>query len=599
MAGSQAVFDIQPGTDITQILQFQPVSVTVDNYSPYWIYLPDAGRYVPPYTTGGTYPLKYAKGAKIVWAAPQISGIAQLPLIPTAGMAHFNFTDEQMVYTPATAIPNQVFLQSQAFTINEGDTLDLTATPLDFLAMGVRVDNAGGTTYALGSTGMTAPQWTSAFTVDIMPPFNSIVIAPTPDPAGRSNTTRGGPVTITFYASQIGNSPGISIPAPADYYLANGLISNPIAAQYQEDVASDSVVFGIANVSAGNTVYLRSLTITNPVLAQSYSLYQATFPQSPVPATVFAPTRIDSNSPVFPASIIVPYQRDEMPTSGVSALATATTTTLALTPTNGSVGDLLIAYVVAPISSVKLSTYTGWTLLAASTVAQVFILAKIATSATGSGDVANLVFDPSGVGYSQTWGCVVRHPASYAPASLISYGYSNAAISGSSTTYYAQTTVVSTLAGYPDTMTFGCAFFSATAGMTAPSLNRTANLRLYAPAFSGSYNLWVWDAPVYYAQTDDAVTAYYTGWGSSTISGVGAYASIQASANGQRIQPVLGLLLATLPTAPLNTSTSYDLHTLLGQTAAATPGTGLVLVGNGNPGYISFQDVNLTLSLQD
>ena len=592
MAGSQAVFDLQPGTDVSQVLQFQPISVIVDNYSPYWIYLPDAGRYVPPYTTGGAYPLKYAQGAKIQWTAPNISGIAQLPFIATAGLAHFNFTDDELVYSPATAIPNQVFLQSQAYTINEGQTLDLTATPLDFLAMGVRIDNPGGTTYALGNTGITAPQWTVGFTVDVLPPFNSIVIAPTTDPAGRSNTTRGGPVTITFYAAQIGNSPGIALPVPTDIYLANNMAIYPGATDL------NAALLCIAGVTAGNIVYLRNLSVTIPAstvgISQGYSLYQST--GTILGGKMVTPSVLDPSSPALPATVYRARARSEGSTAltrvGVLAAATllANQSFTANAPTH-NVGDVLICFHACGDDNVATNAVpTGWT------------SAQSSGYSAGSGSVWGEILTRIADGTAAD-NCTITQNVSltgYHKAVIVKYDktmVNSITLNGTagSTTYNLGTTTSIDLAGITPTNPYNIMPWMAIEAQAYPATFSSASNCRALLIDNTTFAFAVGD-DIWYSGPSQVVSSIFpivnVGTSSTSFVGLSQVIPLSLLPNTSFIIPTLGLKLADLSTASAGSTTVYDIRTILGVVASATAGVDLVLVSNGGA------NLNETISVQ-
>ncbi len=213
MPVAQKSYDISPGTDLADNAGFVPLSVLIDNYSPYWLLLPDAGRYVPPYTSGTVLPLIHADSNRAKWSNPPLSGLS-LPsgYIDTAGFAHLTYVAEQLAYVSGSAVPNSVLSQQQSFSVAEGGTISET---LPFLASGVRIDNPGGTAYTIVGTNLVIPPWTTAWLANFTTPFNTITIQPIANPNGTPNTTTGGPLVATFYAQQVTSSGGTPYVSPS------------------------------------------------------------------------------------------------------------------------------------------------------------------------------------------------------------------------------------------------------------------------------------------------------------------------------------------------------------------------------------------------
>lgn len=106
---SQRSFDIYPGTNLTEPLSFYPLAVIVDNYSAYWLQVPDAGRFVPPYTVGAILPLIHAVQAYANWDNSPYG--VQTVAATTSQIAHLTFTDDpNLTYGGGTSVGTQPLL---------------------------------------------------------------------------------------------------------------------------------------------------------------------------------------------------------------------------------------------------------------------------------------------------------------------------------------------------------------------------------------------------------------------------------------------------------------------------------------------------------
>jgi hypothetical protein len=100
-------FTINPGNELTQSLGFTPIAVVVDNFTPYWLFLQDAGRYVPPFTTGAILPVSHVTQAYVSWKSTPFGN--QLVAGATVGnyTATTVWTDEKgLGYSGGTAVAN-------------------------------------------------------------------------------------------------------------------------------------------------------------------------------------------------------------------------------------------------------------------------------------------------------------------------------------------------------------------------------------------------------------------------------------------------------------------------------------------------------------
>lgn len=88
-------FNVPPGQNISQVLQFAPTAVIVSNFSPYYIYFPDGLTFCPPWTSGAVLPLSHAVGARANWDSSPFG--SQTIATPPAGVtysAQMQFTND-------------------------------------------------------------------------------------------------------------------------------------------------------------------------------------------------------------------------------------------------------------------------------------------------------------------------------------------------------------------------------------------------------------------------------------------------------------------------------------------------------------------------
>ena len=208
----QLSFDIPVGTNLSQTASFVPLSVMVDNYSPYYLLIPDAGSYVPPWTIGAIFPLIHASVCKAEWANPQSTAIATVTYEASAGFAHLRFLDTALPPSSGTPLAQSALTGGLSVQANVGQSITVTPSILSFLAIGIRIDNPSGTSYQIQETSQVIPMFTSGWTIDIDPPFNTLHINPYQIPGTTTNKTIGGPITAFFYPYNIGQNGGTTIP---------------------------------------------------------------------------------------------------------------------------------------------------------------------------------------------------------------------------------------------------------------------------------------------------------------------------------------------------------------------------------------------------
>lgn len=69
-ARQQRNYHAAVGTEIHEQTQFPVRSIVVDNYSSQFVYVAEAGRFVPPYTFGAVLPANGQEQVNVTWQAP-------------------------------------------------------------------------------------------------------------------------------------------------------------------------------------------------------------------------------------------------------------------------------------------------------------------------------------------------------------------------------------------------------------------------------------------------------------------------------------------------------------------------------------------------
>ena len=99
-------YQVPAGLDIGDYVTFVPKSVVVSNYSPFYIYLPDALSYCSPWTSGAIFPLAHATRARAIWTqSPFGPQTVNIPVGVTYA-ASITFTDADLPLSGGTALAN-------------------------------------------------------------------------------------------------------------------------------------------------------------------------------------------------------------------------------------------------------------------------------------------------------------------------------------------------------------------------------------------------------------------------------------------------------------------------------------------------------------
>ncbi len=130
----QQIVTATEGTPLsTTIANFVALGLTCDNLSSSWVFLPDAGRFVPPWTASFTTPLVGTKSAVVQWQTP--SGVSIPP--SGTGKATLTFTDYIVPFSPGVVVTQAQPTSGSAATVSVQPPPNLTATPSSGFNLGV------------------------------------------------------------------------------------------------------------------------------------------------------------------------------------------------------------------------------------------------------------------------------------------------------------------------------------------------------------------------------------------------------------------------------------------------------------------------------
>lgn len=211
MIYSSSAYNIPAGLELNVNIGFAPRAAIVNNYTPFYIYFPDGLSFCPPWTSGAIVPLGHATQARASWLSNPFGAQTLYTIAGIVYTATITFTDNPDTGIGAgTVIPEPYDTRSSVFSAAPGATI--TTGALAFSAFGCRVDNYTGTWYEIGTTGVLIAPFTTGFTIDLIPPVTSLILAPATAPYG-ANTTAGTQVVLTLYAAKIGNYGGSTVVA--------------------------------------------------------------------------------------------------------------------------------------------------------------------------------------------------------------------------------------------------------------------------------------------------------------------------------------------------------------------------------------------------
>lgn len=330
MAYSGYTFSITAGNEINAPLQFAPVAVIINNYTPYYIYLPDGLTFCPPFTAGVVIPLAHATQARATWLQSPFGNQIVTAIPGVTYTANLTFTeDPNQALSGGTPVVPPLDTRSAVYSAAPGATLTTGALP--FTAFGARVDNYTGTWYQIGTTGILVPPFTTGFTLDLLPPVTSLVLTPATPPYGTNQNT-GTLVVLTVYPIAIGNSSGTTnIPLSINSYVALGGI-----------FPENTNIFTWDALAVGAVGKLKSITFHSPSVAQKYTISRLA--SIAAGGDIVTPTPLGVSGALLPGIIRVPPRGTV--TLGTQVGPGALTSTIALViPPATQVGDLLLLIV--------------------------------------------------------------------------------------------------------------------------------------------------------------------------------------------------------------------------------------------------------------
>lgn len=261
MTASSFTLNIPAGLEVNQFLSFAPLAAIVSNFTPFYIYFPDGLGFIPPWTSGATITLSHATQARASWLSSPFGAQTLYTIAGITYTATITFTDDPNIsIAGGTVVTPPADNRSVVFTAVPSATI--TTGTIAFSAYGCRVDNYTGTWYRIGSTGVLVPPFTTGFTVDLLPPVTSLVVAPTTSPYGPANNTNGTQIVLTLYANKIGNFAGTTVAqtTPFGTLVSTATVSAAFASYPNitltlspAAVAGQLIIYVVSAASAGGT----------------------------------------------------------------------------------------------------------------------------------------------------------------------------------------------------------------------------------------------------------------------------------------------------------------------------------------------------------
>lgn len=135
MSDRYSSFTVAEGMPLSSDLGFLANTVIVDNVTASWLFMPNAGRYVPPFTYGATFPLGAGvQVAQAAWRTPP--GVTA----PTAGSGQAQLTFTDAVLAPSNGQPvvipsQQVVLTpppQASWTVSQASPPNITGNLVSF-----------------------------------------------------------------------------------------------------------------------------------------------------------------------------------------------------------------------------------------------------------------------------------------------------------------------------------------------------------------------------------------------------------------------------------------------------------------------------------
>lgn len=232
---------------VTKNIGFNPLSVGIDNYTAYWLYIQEAERYILPFWVGVVFPLQHAIGANLLVGNPMGLDQIKIPPTDTSYTVRATWTDQEQAYSPGSAavgfVPQAPSINVGAVAISGPVTVSGSVSITGVVAVAGAVTITSGTvsvsgpvtvtgsvTIASGSVTVSGPV-TVTGSVDIGTISGTVTITGTITNTVAvtvSNsitvTSVGGTVTVAGTIN-IGNTPAVTISGTPNVNIASGTVS--------------------------------------------------------------------------------------------------------------------------------------------------------------------------------------------------------------------------------------------------------------------------------------------------------------------------------------------------------------------------------------
>jgi len=255
-----SAFTVAEQQQLSAELGFLAASVVADNLTASWLSIPGAGRYVPPFTYGATFPLGAGvQVAQALWRTPP--GIT--PPTAGAGQAQLTFTSDTLV--PSNGQP--VVIPSQQVPLPVASVI--LATNGASATVGQVVMGLGAGTNSVLQVLINVPAGANSLIIC----GNRIGASPG---ATQYSVTVQGTTTNTLYVTEVGGAAGVSVTPPVACIVspsADPVVRVTITNQVAQTAASTFVIvasFGTqaVDVSPGGEPIAVAGANGNPVSTQ-------------------------------------------------------------------------------------------------------------------------------------------------------------------------------------------------------------------------------------------------------------------------------------------------------------------------------------------
>lgn len=205
LAFNQRTFTVT-SANVNTALGFTAHAAIINNSQGRWLFFPDTGTYVPPYTQGVV--IAFPVGVTTAVITADATAIPAGQFNPGGGSAAtVVYVDGNLTPSGGTSIiltNLDLASQSSTFTV----TTVNVSTALGFTAHSATVDNPGGRWLTVGNE--TIPPWSTGAIVNFPIGVTTAVITVF-TPTGQANTQAGNAAKIVYYDTNLGSSPPVPI----------------------------------------------------------------------------------------------------------------------------------------------------------------------------------------------------------------------------------------------------------------------------------------------------------------------------------------------------------------------------------------------------